>query len=134
MLDTARPGVCAAVEAISVWNARRNRGSSIAAWRTWLLKSQYGHFARQNGQCTYTPNVASAFGKTRLRKLEEGAGAVRQAASVGRQAVLFLGRHLAEGLGLAVRQKQRIVAKAQGAARRPHHRAVDGRLEFLDMA
>ena len=45
-------GTRAAVEAISVWNARRNRGSSIAAWRTWLLKSQYGHFDRQNGQCT----------------------------------------------------------------------------------
>ena len=24
--------------------------SSILAWRTWLLKSQYGHFDRQNGQ------------------------------------------------------------------------------------
>ena len=52
MLDTVRPGTRAAVEAISVWNARRKRGSSIAAWRTWLLKSQYGHFDRQNGQCT----------------------------------------------------------------------------------
>src|SRR5258708_28912634 len=134
MLDTVRPGVRAAVEAISVSNARRKRGSSMAAWRTWLLKSQYGHFDRQNGQCTYTPKVASAFGKTRLRKLEEGAGAMRQAAAMRRQAVLFFGRHLAEGLGLSVREKQWIVTEAQGAARRPHHRAVDCCLELLDMA
>ena len=52
MLDTVRPGTRAAVAAISVWKARRKRASSIAAWRTWLLKSQYGHFDRQNGQCT----------------------------------------------------------------------------------
>jgi hypothetical protein len=52
MLDTARPGVRAAVDAISAWKARRKRGSSSAAWRTWLLKSQYGHFDRQNGQWT----------------------------------------------------------------------------------
>ena len=49
---TVRPGTRAAVLAISVWKALRNRGSSIAAWRTWLLKSQYGHFDRQNGQWT----------------------------------------------------------------------------------
>ena len=52
MLDTVRPGARAAVLAISAVKARRKRGSSIAAWRTWLLKSQYGHFDRQNGQCT----------------------------------------------------------------------------------
>ena len=40
MLDTVRPGMRAAVAAISVANARRKRASSIAAWRTWLLKSQ----------------------------------------------------------------------------------------------
>ena len=79
-------------------------------------------------------SCASALGKTRLRELEEGAGAVRQAAAVRRQAVLLLARHLAEGAGLAVRQEQRIVAEAQGAARRPDHGAVHGRLELLDMA
>jgi hypothetical protein len=52
MLVTVRPGTRAAVAAISVSNARRKRASSIVAWRTWLLKSQYGHFDRQNGQCT----------------------------------------------------------------------------------
>ena len=49
-VETVRPGTRAAVAAISASNARANRASSIAAWRTWLLKSQYGHFDRQNGQ------------------------------------------------------------------------------------
>ena len=48
--DTVRPGARAAVAAISAAKARANRGSSMAACRTWLLKSQYGHFDRQNGQ------------------------------------------------------------------------------------
>ena len=47
-----RPGARAAVVSISRANARENLSSSIGAWRTWLLKSQYGHFDRQNGQCT----------------------------------------------------------------------------------
>src|SRR5260221_14654055 len=84
MLDTVRPGVCAAVAAISAWNARRKRDSSMAAWRTWLFKAQYGHFDRQNRQGTNTPKVASTFGKTCLPKLEEGGGAVPQAATIGR--------------------------------------------------
>ncbi len=50
IVDTVRPGARAAVVAISAVNARTKRASSIAAWRTWLLKSQYGHFDRQNGQ------------------------------------------------------------------------------------
>ncbi len=50
IVDTVRPGARAAVAAISAVNARTNRASSISAWRTWLLKSQYGHFDRQNGQ------------------------------------------------------------------------------------
>ena len=37
---------------ISRAKAATKRGSSIGACRTWLLKSQYGHFDRQNGQCT----------------------------------------------------------------------------------
>jgi hypothetical protein len=45
-----RPGTRAAVAAISPAKARAKRASSTAAWRTWLLKSQYGHFDRQNGQ------------------------------------------------------------------------------------
>src|SRR4029079_1219602 len=96
MLDTVRPGVCAAVDAISVWNARRKRGSSIAARRRGLLNTQYGHCDSQTGQCTSTPKVASAFAKTRLRQLEEGAGAVRQAATMGRQGVLLLGPALGD--------------------------------------
>ena len=39
-----------ALDAVAV--ARAKRGSSIGSRRTWLLKSQYGHFDRQNGQCT----------------------------------------------------------------------------------
>ena len=49
---TSRAGARAAVVAISRAKAEAKRASSIAAWRTWLLKSQYGHFDRQNGQCT----------------------------------------------------------------------------------
>ncbi|MEY9462002.1 hypothetical protein ABH973_002415 [Bradyrhizobium ottawaense] len=49
---TSRPGERSAVAAISRAKAEAKRASSIAAWRTWLLKSQYGHFDRQNGQCT----------------------------------------------------------------------------------
>ena len=52
MVETVRPGTRAAVAAISAAKARTKRASSMAAWRTWLLKSQYGHFDRQNGQCT----------------------------------------------------------------------------------
>src|SRR5262249_4935299 len=55
MLDTVRPGARAAIAAISDSYPRINRASSIPPWRTWLLKSQYGHLDRQNGQCTYTP-------------------------------------------------------------------------------
>jgi len=50
--ETTRPGARAAVVSISRANARENRSSSIGACRTWLLKSQYGHFDRQNGQWT----------------------------------------------------------------------------------
>ena len=52
IVDTVRPGTRAAVAAISVSKARTKRCSSTPPWRTWLLKSQYGHFDRQNGQCT----------------------------------------------------------------------------------
>jgi len=40
MLTASRPGTRAEVVAISAANARTKRASSIAAWRTWLLKSQ----------------------------------------------------------------------------------------------
>jgi hypothetical protein len=50
--ETSRLPTRAAVVSISRANARAKRSSSIGAWRTWLLKSQYGHFDRQNGQCT----------------------------------------------------------------------------------
>jgi hypothetical protein len=49
---TSRPGTRAAVVSISRAKARTKRASSTGACRTWLLKSQYGHFDRQNGQCT----------------------------------------------------------------------------------
>ena len=52
IVETLRPGARAAVAAISAANARTKRPSSIDARRTWLLKSQYGHFERQNGQWT----------------------------------------------------------------------------------
>jgi hypothetical protein len=40
MDETVRPGTRAAVVAISAVKARTKRVSSMAAWRTWLLKSQ----------------------------------------------------------------------------------------------
>src|SRR5436305_7085819 len=72
--------------------------------------------------------------KTSLRQLEERAGAMREAKSARRQAVLFITAHLAEGAIKAIRQKHRIVSKTRVTARRPHQRAVNARLEFLDMA
>src|SRR5436305_15052756 len=71
--------------------------------------------------------------KTSLRQLEERAGAMREAKSARRQAVLFITGHLAEGAIKTVRQKHRIVSKTRVTARRPHQRAVGARLEFLDM-
>jgi hypothetical protein len=50
IVETVRPGAREAVVAISAAKARTKRSSSIAARRTWLLKSQYGHFDKQNGQ------------------------------------------------------------------------------------
>src|SRR3954470_6789397 len=103
-------------------------------WRTWLLKSQYGHFDRQNGQWMYTPNGgASAALKAGLRQLEERARAMRQALALRRQAVLVVAGHLAERLRQAVGEEHRIVAEPLGTARRPHQRAVDRRLELLDV-
>src|SRR3954471_6958174 len=87
--ETSRPPVRAAVVSISRANARAKRSSSTGACRTWLLKSQYGHFDRQNGQCTYTPNASetSAPFKTNLREFHEGAGTVRQPEPERRQAM-----------------------------------------------
>src|SRR5262245_24041277 len=76
--ETSRPGTRAAVAAISRAKPFANRSSSIAACRTWLLKSQYGHFDRQKGQCTYTPKAGrSAMVKAELRQFHESTGAVR---------------------------------------------------------
>ena len=47
--------------------------------------------------------------------------------------MLLLVRHLAKGAGVTVRQKHRVVAKTFGAAGRPHQRAVNNGLEFLDV-
>jgi hypothetical protein len=52
MLVTVRPGVRAAMWAISRRKAATNRSWSTGWCLTWLLKSQYGHFEAQNGQCT----------------------------------------------------------------------------------
>ena len=49
---TVRPLVSLARCDSSVRKAWTKRSSSIACARTWLLKSQYGHFDWQNGQCT----------------------------------------------------------------------------------
>ena len=59
---------------------------------------------------------------------------MRQALPMRRQAVLLVARHLAEGAVVAVGQEHRVVAEAGVAARRPDQRAVDVRLELLDMA
>ena len=50
MLVTSRRPVRARIVASSALNALTNRAWSTGWWRTWLLKSQYGHFAAQNGQ------------------------------------------------------------------------------------
>ena len=59
---------------------------------------------------------------------------MRQAEAERRQAVLLVARHLAEGARVTVGQEHRIVAEAGGAARRPHQRAVDARLDLFEMA
>src|SRR5437899_10567384 len=69
-----------------------------------------------------------------LRELEEGAGPMREPGAAWRQAVLFLARHFAEGAAVAIGQEHRVVAEALRSARRPDERAVDARLELLDMA
>ena len=58
---------------------------------------------------------------------------MRQAEPERRQAVLLDAGHLAEGARVSVGQERRIVAEAGGAARRPHQRAVDARLDLLEM-
>ena len=68
------------------------------------------------------------------RELEERPGAVREALALRRQAVLLVGRHLAEGARMAVGQEHRVVAEAGGSARRPYQRAFDGAFELLEMA
>src|SRR5262245_1375561 len=59
---------------------------------------------------------------------------MRQAEPARRQAVLLLCGHLAKGAVVAIGQEHRIVAEARGSTWRPHQRAVDARLELLDMA
>ena len=59
---------------------------------------------------------------------------MREAFARGRQAVLLVGGHLAEGARMAVRQEDRIVAEAGAAARRPDQRAVDAAFELFEMA
>ena len=60
----------------------------------------------------------------------ESAGAVRQAGrAIGGNAVLLLRRHLAEGLGIAGRLEDRVVAEAGRPARRIDDCAEDAALE-----
>jgi hypothetical protein len=47
---TSRGPVRSRIAAISAAKARAKRSWSTGWWRTWLLKSQYGHLAAQNGQ------------------------------------------------------------------------------------
>src|SRR6185312_15535635 len=63
--------------------------------------------------------------KNDLRKLHEGARAMRQAHAARRQSVLFVRTHLAEGAIKTVGKKHRIVPEATRAARRPDQRAID---------
>src|SRR5262245_38053981 len=53
---------------------------------------------------------------------------------MGRQAVLLLARHLAEGAVMALWQEHRIVAEAGSAPWRPDQRALHDCLELLEMA
>src|SRR6266850_603809 len=75
-----------------------------------------------------------SFPKTGLRQLEEGARAMRQPLTLGRQSVFQLGCHLAKCKIKSVGEEHRIVAEALLAARRPDQRAVHPALEFLKMA
>ena len=50
-----------------------------------------------------------------------------------RQAVLLDRLHLAEGARMPVGHEGRVVAEAERAARRPHQRAVDARLDLFAM-
>ncbi len=54
---TVRPLVRLARWASSAAMAATNRRSSTACERTWLLKSQYGHFERQNGHVDVNPEA-----------------------------------------------------------------------------
>src|SRR5207342_624998 len=97
----------------------------------------YGHFDRQNGQCTYTPNASvllPALVKADLRQFDEGAGAVRQPHSERRQAMFLDAGHFAEGAGVSIRQERGIVTEAGGATRWPDQGSVGARLDFLDMS
>ena len=68
-----------------------------------------------------------------FRQHHEGAGAVRQAFAERRQAVFFLGAHLAEGLIETVGLEHRIVAETTLATRRPDGGAVDCGLKLFEM-
>src|SRR5689334_16943703 len=59
---------------------------------------------------------------------------MREAFTLGRQAVLLVARHLAEGQIEAVGQEHWIVAETLLAARWPDQRAVDLALELFDMS
>src|SRR5258708_19902766 len=76
----------------------------------------------------------SALAKTGLRELQKRPRPMRQAESVGRQAMFFRPRHLAEGEIIAIGKKNGIVAKPFVAARRPNQRAIDSAFKLLDMA
>src|SRR5258707_7625234 len=76
----------------------------------------------------------SALAKTGLRELQKRPRPMRQAESPGRQAMFFRTRHLAEGEIIAIRKKNRIVAKPFLAARRPNQRAIDSAVKLLHMA
>src|ERR1700733_7559629 len=71
--------------------------------------------AIQRVQSLGTPNALS---QPRARKLLERPRAMRQGQrAVGGNAVLFLPAHLAEGAVIAIRPKDRIVAKSGGSSR-----------------
>src|SRR5271155_2880061 len=78
-----------------------------------------------NGNCS-----ADSVSQPGALKLLEGAGAMRQGErAVGRNAMLFLRAHLAEGAVMAVRPKDRIVAKSSRPSRREDKDPIHSALE-----
>src|SRR5258708_13702312 len=77
------------------------------------------------------PPRGSASAKTGLRELQKRARPMRQAESLGWQAVFLHTRHLPEREIIAIRKKNGIVAKSPVAAWWPNQRAIDSAFKLL---